>query len=30
LRSARGKVLDWVERRKPQWLDPAAPKNDQS
>jgi hypothetical protein len=30
LRSSRGKVLDWVERKKPQWLDPAAPKNDQS
>jgi hypothetical protein len=30
LRSARAKVLDWVERKKPQWLDPAAPKNDQS
>ena len=30
LRSSRSKVLDWVERKKPQWLDPAAPKNDQS
>ena len=30
LRSSRGKVLDWVERKKPQWLDPSAPKNDQS
>src|SRR4051794_27346474 len=30
LRSSRAKVLDWVERKKPQWLDPAAPKNDQS
>ncbi|WP_298244209.1 hypothetical protein [uncultured Bradyrhizobium sp.] len=30
LRSSRSKVLDWVERKKPQWLDPSAPKNDQS
>ncbi|OAF01376.1 hypothetical protein AYJ54_28835 [Bradyrhizobium centrolobii] len=30
LRASRSKVLDWVERRKPQWLDPSAPKNDQS
>ncbi|MFT4119937.1 MAG: hypothetical protein QM712_24650 [Bradyrhizobium sp.] len=26
LRSSRSKVLDWVERKKPQWLDPSAPK----
>ena len=30
LRAARARVLDWVERKKPQWLDPSAPKNDQS
>ena len=30
LRSSRAKVLDWVERKKPHWLDPAASKNDQS
>lgn len=30
LRSSRSKVLDWVERKKPQWLDPSAPKNDRS
>lgn len=30
LRSSRAKVLDWVERKKPQWLDPSPPKNDQS
>jgi hypothetical protein len=24
LRSSRAKVLDWVERKKPQWLDPSA------
>ncbi|SFV02544.1 MULTISPECIES: hypothetical protein [Bradyrhizobium] len=30
LRSSRAKVLDWVERKKPQWLDPSASKNDQS
>ncbi|MCP3399043.1 MULTISPECIES: hypothetical protein [unclassified Bradyrhizobium] len=30
LRSQRSKVLDWVERKKPQWLDPSAAKNDQS
>ncbi|MCK1420358.1 hypothetical protein IVB14_14370 [Bradyrhizobium sp. 180] len=30
LRSSRAKVLDWVERKKPHWLDPSAPKNDQS
>ena len=30
LRSSRSKVLDWVERKKPHWLEPSAPKNDQS
>jgi len=30
LRASRSKVLDWVERKKPQWLDPSASKNDQS
>lgn len=30
LRSSRSRVLDWVERKKPQWLDPPASKNDQS
>ena len=30
LRSSRSKVLDWVERKKPQWLDPSAPKNDRT
>jgi hypothetical protein len=29
LRSSRSKVLDWVERKKPQWFEPP-PKNDQS
>lgn len=26
LRSGRAKVFDWVERKKPHWLDPSAPK----
>lgn len=26
LRSGRAKVLDWLERKKPHWLDPSAPK----
>jgi hypothetical protein len=30
LRSSRSKVLDWVERKKPHWLEPSASKNDQS
>ncbi|MBR0706783.1 MULTISPECIES: hypothetical protein [Bradyrhizobium] len=30
LRTSRSKVLDWVERKKPGWLDPSASKNDQS
>ncbi|MBR1134052.1 hypothetical protein [Bradyrhizobium iriomotense] len=29
LRSSRSKVFDWIERRKPHWLDPSTPKNDQ-
>lgn len=28
LRSSRSKVFDWIERRKPHWLDPSASKND--
>ena len=30
LRASRSKVLDWVERKKPHWLEPSAPKNDQT
>lgn len=30
LRSSRSKVFDWIERRKPHWLDSSAAKNDQS
>jgi hypothetical protein len=30
LRSSRSKVFDWIERKKPHWLDPSAPKQDQS
>ncbi|RTE88564.1 MULTISPECIES: hypothetical protein [Bradyrhizobium] len=30
LRSSRSKVFDWIERRKPHWLDPSIAKNDQS
>ena len=30
LRSSRSKVLDWVERKRPHWLEPSAPKNDQT
>lgn len=30
LRTSRSKVFDWIERRKPHWLHPSAPKNDQS
>lgn len=26
LRSFRSKVFDWIERKKPHWLDPSAPK----
>ena len=29
LRSSRAKVLDWVERKKPHWLDPSVSKHDQ-
>ena len=30
LRASRSKVFDWIERRKPHWLDPSVPKNDRS
>ena len=30
LRSQRSKVLDWIERRKPHWLDAASHPNDQT
>ena len=30
LRASRSKVFDWIERRKPHWLDPAASKHDRS
>lgn len=30
LRAYRSKVFDWIERRKPHWLDPSAPKNDRT
>ncbi|AMA57553.1 MULTISPECIES: hypothetical protein [unclassified Bradyrhizobium] len=30
LRSSRSKVLDWVERKKPHWLDPSTSKDGQS
>ena len=26
LRSSRSKVFDWIERKKPHWLDPSTPK----
>jgi hypothetical protein len=26
LRSSRSKVFDWIERKKPHWLDPSVPK----
>jgi hypothetical protein len=29
LRASRSKVFDWIERRKPHWLDPDASKNNQ-
>jgi hypothetical protein len=29
LRSSRAKVLDWIERKKPHWLDPSASGNDE-
>ena len=28
LRASRSKVFDWIERRKPHWLDPSVSKND--
>ncbi|TYL81804.1 hypothetical protein FXB38_22475 [Bradyrhizobium cytisi] len=30
LRASRSKVFDWIERRKPHWLDPSVPKNDRT
>jgi hypothetical protein len=30
LRAFRSKVFDWIERRKPHWLDPSIPKRDRS
>lgn len=30
LRASRSKVFDWIERRRPHWLDPSASKNDQT
>ena len=30
LRASRSKVFDWIERRKPHWLDPSTSKNDRS
>lgn len=30
LRASRSKVFDWIERRKPHWLDPSIPKNDRT
>ena len=30
LRAARSKVFDWIERRKPHWLDPSVSKNDRT
>ncbi|MGY4290027.1 hypothetical protein ACVWXO_009293 [Bradyrhizobium sp. LM2.7] len=30
LRSSRSKIFDWIERRKPQWLDPSPSRNEQS
>ena len=30
LRSSRSKVFDWIERRKPHWLDPPARHDDRS
>lgn len=30
LRRTRSKALDWVERKKPQWIDPSATKTDLS
>ncbi|MBW7962128.1 hypothetical protein [Bradyrhizobium sp. BR 10261] len=30
LRASRSKAFDWIERRKPHWLDPSDPKNDET
>lgn len=30
LRTSRSKVFDWIERRKPHWLDPSISKNDRA
>ncbi|MBR0827695.1 hypothetical protein JQ596_19385 [Bradyrhizobium manausense] len=30
LRASRSKALDWIERRKPEWLAPSPPPNDKS
>lgn len=30
LRATRSKALDWVERKKPQWIDPSAARTDRS
>lgn len=30
LRASRSKVFDWIARRKPHWLDPSTPKNDET
>ncbi|MDD1533135.1 MULTISPECIES: hypothetical protein [unclassified Bradyrhizobium] len=30
LRTSRSKVFDWIERRKPHWLESSASRNDQS
>lgn len=30
LRASRSRVFDWIERRKPHWLDPTASNNDQA
>lgn len=30
LRASRSNVFDWIERRKPHWLDPSVSKNDRT
>lgn len=30
LRASRSRVFDWIERRKPHWLDPSDSKNDRT
>ena len=30
LRASRSKVFDWIERRKPRWLDPSVSKNNET